>query len=139
LRVFQQYLLYAQNVQWAMGTASGRAPDSDFEIAVADAIAAHGYEVRCQVGVAGYFIDLAVVDPEHPSRFLLGIECDGYAYHSARSARDRDRLRQQVLEKLGWQIHRIWSTDWFRDPAAQLSRVVAKLEQIRAANAPPRT
>ena len=77
-----------------------------------------------QVGVAGYHLDLAVVDPEQPGRYLLAIECDGATYHSAKSARDRDRLRQEVLERLGWQVHRIWSTDWFRDPRGETSRVV---------------
>ena len=67
---------------------------------------------------------LVIVDPEIPGRYIMGIECDGAAYHSARSARDRDRLRQQVLENIGWKIHRIWSTDWFRHPEEELKRVV---------------
>lgn len=83
-----------------------------------------------QVGCAGFFLDLAVVDDEHPGRYLLGIECDGAAYHNARSARDRDRLRQAVLEGLNWTIHRIWSTDWFRNPARELKKVI---EAIAAA------
>src|SRR5690606_3096245 len=62
---------------------------------------------------------------------LLGIECDGASYHSARSARDRDRLRQEVLERMGWQIHRIWSTDWFRNPARELQRVVEAIDAAR--------
>jgi hypothetical protein len=74
---------------------------------------------------------LAVIDPEHPGRYLLGIECDGAAYHSARSARDRDRLRQQVLEGIGWRIHRIWSTDWFRNPERELKRVVEAIEKAK--------
>jgi hypothetical protein len=81
--------------------------------------------------VAGFFIDLAVVDPERPGRYVLGIECDGASYHSARSARDRDRLRQTVLEDHGWHLHRVWSTDWFRDPGRQLERVVAAIEAAR--------
>jgi superfamily I DNA and/or RNA helicase/very-short-patch-repair endonuclease len=136
LRVFQQYLLYAQDEQWAMGTTSGRPPDSDFEVAVADALAANGFEVRCQIGVAGFFVDLAVVDPTQPTRFLLGIECDGVAWHSSKSARDRDRLRQRILEGLGWSIHRIWSTDWYRDPAAQIARVLHRLAEIEMLQRP---
>ncbi len=84
------------------------------------------------MGTAGFFIDLAVVDPERPGRYLLGIECDGATYHSARSARDRDRLRQQVLEGLGWRIHRIWSTDWFRNPEREIKRAVTAIEEARA-------
>jgi hypothetical protein len=74
---------------------------------------------------------LAVVDPEKPGRYLLGVECDGATYHSARSARDRDRLRQEVLEGLGWRIHRIWSTDWFRNPENELKRLVKAIEEAR--------
>ncbi|MCD8509726.1 MAG: DUF3320 domain-containing protein [Bacillus sp. (in: Bacteria)] len=90
-----------------------------------------GYQVAPQVGSAGFFIDLAIVNPDAPGRYLLGIECDGAAYHSARSARDRDRLRQEVLEGLGWRIHRIWSTDWFRHPERELKKVVAAIEQAK--------
>lgn len=70
-----------------------------------------GYETVPQVGVAGFFIDLAVWHPDVPGTHLVGIECDGESYHSSRSARDWDVLRQQVLEGLGWTIYRIWSTD----------------------------
>jgi very-short-patch-repair endonuclease len=90
-----------------------------------------GYCVKTQIGSAGFFVDLAVVDPDSPGRYLLGIECDGATYHSARSARDRDRLRQEVLEGLGWKIHRIWSTDWFRDPDRELKRVVEAIENAK--------
>ena len=90
------------------------------------------------MGSVGFFIDLAVVDPEHPGRYLLGIECDGATYHSARSARDRDRLRQEVLEGLGWRIHRIWSTDWFRNPDGELRRAVASIEEARLYGSPSR-
>ena len=84
-----------------------------------------------QVGIAGFFVDLAIRDPNKPGRFILGIECDGIAYHSCRSARDRDRLRQQVLEDQGWFIHRIWSTDWLRSPEESLRRTVAAIEEAR--------
>ncbi|WP_420814299.1 hypothetical protein [Labilithrix luteola] len=70
--------------------------------------------------------------PAHEGAFVLGVECDGAAYHSSFSARDRDRLRQQVLEGLGWRIHRIWSTDWFRDPRGQTERLLAAIKQAMA-------
>ena len=85
------------------------------------------------MGSVGFFLDLAVVDPHHPGRYVLGIECDGALYHSARSARDRDRLRQSVLEGLGWRIHRIWSTDWFHNPDQELRKVVQAIETARVA------
>ena len=91
-----------------------------------------GYTVHPQVGSGGFFIDLAVVDDAHPGRYLLGIECDGATYHSAKSARDRDRIRQQVLEGLGWKIHRIWSTDWFRNSDRELKRVIESIENERS-------
>jgi very-short-patch-repair endonuclease len=86
-------------------------------------------EVKKQVGCSGYKIDLALVDPRQPGRFILGIECDGATYHSSATARDRDRLRQEVLEALGWRIVRIWSTDWMRDAEGQIKRVVEAYEQ----------
>jgi REase_MTES_1575 len=78
-------------------------------------ITALGYEVKPQLGVAGFFIDIAVRNPDRPGEFLAGIESDGATYHSGFSVRDRDRIRQEILESLGWKgrIHRIWSTDWF--------------------------
>jgi len=105
--------------------------DSDFEKQVALALEGHGYEVHCQVGTAGFIIDLAVVDSARPGRYLLGIECDGATYHSSRSARDRDRLRESVLKDRGWRIHRVWSTDWFHRPGEQLQRMIAAIEKAR--------
>lgn len=115
-----------------LGTAdpkSDRGIDSPFEESVKRAIEREGYEVHPQVGTAGFFIDLAVIDPKQPSRYILGIECDGATYHSARSARERDRQREAVLRNHGWKIHRIWSTDWFMQPQAQLERVLQAIEE----------
>ena len=92
------FLKYAETGLLDVPRASGREADSPFEESVADALRARGYNVAHQVGSAGFFIDLAVIDPRRPGRYLLGIECDGSTYHSARSARDRDRLRQEVLK-----------------------------------------
>jgi very-short-patch-repair endonuclease len=108
---------------------SGREPDSEFEQLVSDRLRERGFEIVPQVGVAGYFIDLAVKHPHH-SGFVLGIECDGAGYHSSHSARDRDRLRQQVLERLHWNIYRIWSTDWFQNPAEELRRLINHLDRL---------
>ena len=129
LCVLRDYLRFAEQKTVAAGQPTAREPQSDFEIEVSRALRAHGYEVHPQVGVAGYYLDLAVADPNRPGRYLLGIECDGATYHSARSARDRDRLRQEVLQMLGWQIHRIWSIDWFRDPRGETARVVRRIEE----------
>jgi hypothetical protein len=76
-------------------------------------------------------VSAAIRNPDAPEQFLLGVECDGAIYHSTLSARDRDRLRQEVLENLGWEIERIWSVDWFRDPGRELKRVLDRLNQLR--------
>lgn len=111
---------------------TGRAPDSDFEISVINALRDEGFECVPQVGVAGFFIDVAVIDPGNPGRYLMGIECDGATYHSAKSARDRDRLRQAVLERLGWRIRRIWSTDWFKNPRGELAPIIRELHELKS-------
>jgi len=111
--------------------AASHAPLAPFEEVVYQALTARGYQVRPRMGTAGFYIDLAVIDPNQPERYVLGVECDGALYHAARSARDRDRLRQQALEAVGWRLHRVWSIDWFRDPAQALSRLIAAIEEAQ--------
>ena len=137
VEALKTFLEYAQTGNIDVPKGTGRGADSPFEEAVADRLQTRGHDIAHQVGSAGFFIDLAVVDPAQRGRYLLGIECDGASYHSARSARDRDRLRQQVLEGLGWKIHRIWSTDWFRDPERELVRVEEALQAALAVRASP--
>jgi len=127
----RDFLQFAESGLMPHIRETGKAPDSDFEVAVIDALERHGYQCEPQVGVAGFFIDLAVRDPGQPGRYLMGIECDGAAYHSAKSARDRDRLRQSVLEQLGWRIRRIWSVDWFRNSKLQLEPILQELAALR--------
>jgi very-short-patch-repair endonuclease/DNA polymerase III delta prime subunit len=136
-RALKTFLKYAET--GILGTAdphTGREPDSPFEVAVMEALEGEGYTVRPQVGVAGFFIDLAVVDPASPGRYLLGVECDGAAYHSSRSARERDRQRQAVLEAHGWTLHRIWSTDWFKAPERELRKLLKALAEAPASGSP---
>ena len=131
VRSFKTFLKFAETGILTAPAESVGKEMSPFEEAVRRSVEALGYEVHPQVGVAGFFVDLGVVDPEKPGRYILGIECDGAAYHSSRSARDRDRLRQAVLEDHGWIIHRIWSTDWFQRPGEQLRKVVAAIEKAK--------
>lgn len=131
IRALKSFLHFAETGQLDVPVETGNPFDSPFEEIVAKELTRLGYTVRQQVGSQGFYLDLAIVDPEHAGRYLLGIECDGAAYHSARSARDRDRLRQQVLEGIGWRIHRIWSTDWFRNPERELKRVVEAIEKAK--------
>lgn len=128
---FKMFLHFARTGHLSFGHRSERDHDSVFEEQVANALTAAGYNVHAQVGLAGFFIDLAVSDFDRPGRYILGIECDGAPYHSSRSARDRDRLRQAVLEDHGWIIHRIWSTDWFHRPQQQLAKVIAAIEAAK--------
>ena len=96
--------------------------ENAFEDAVAEAFETKGWDVRTQVGVSGFRIDLGVVHPDRAGSYLCGIECDGARYHSSATARDRDKIRQAVLEGLGWTIVRVWSTDWFRNAGAVIDR-----------------
>jgi very-short-patch-repair endonuclease len=132
VRAFKRFLKYAATGILDVPEGTGAEADSPFEQAVAEALLEAGYRVEEQVGTGGYRIDIAIVDEHQPGRYLLGIECDGATYHSAQSARDRDRLRQEVLESMGWTIHRIWSTDWFRNPLRELQRVKESIEAARA-------
>jgi len=131
------YLDFAERGMSALAldlAPSGLDTDSPFEDSVLDAIRAMGFTVEPQVGAAGYRIDIGVRHPAHPGVYAIGIECDGYMYHSSPAARDRDRLRQQVLEGLGWRLHRIWGTAWYRDRATETVRLQAAIEA--AINAP---
>lgn len=137
VRDLKHFLDYADRGPKALAAAtstSGAAEaESEFEKMVADRIRAMGYDVHHQVGCSGYRIDLAVVDPATPGRYLLGIECDGATYHRAATARDRDKLRHHILEGLGWKLHRIWSTDWWHDADKEMDRLVVALKAIEAA------
>lgn len=110
---------------------TGMEPDSPFERAVIKMLRDRQWEVHPQVGCSDYRIDIGVVDPNAKGRYLLGVECDGATYHSAATARDRDRLRQHVLEGLGWRIHRIWSTSWWMNPQREMDELCAVLEALR--------
>jgi very-short-patch-repair endonuclease len=131
VHALKNFLSFAQTGRLSQLKHTNKEPDSDFEISVINALKLEGFSCVPQVGVAGYFIDIAVQDPGQPGRYMMGIECDGATYHSAKSARDRDRLRQSVLENLGWEIKRIWSTDWFKNPQAQLKPIIERLNQLK--------
>jgi very-short-patch-repair endonuclease len=128
----RDYLDYAERgpeaVLGAITDVGERGFDSPFEEEVSDELTRQGLTVHRQVGCSKFHIDLAIVDPNALGCYLLGVECDGATYHSSATARDRDRLRQDVLEGLGWHICRIWSTDWVRDRNGQVRRVKAALE-----------
>lgn len=128
LRSLKNFIRFAETGQLERPTETGRDTDSPFEDQVISSVRHLGYEVEPQVGSAGFFIDIAICDPSKPGRYVLAVECDGATYHSSASARDRDRLRQNVLEGLGWRFHRIWSTDWFRNPHKETERLKESIE-----------
>jgi len=130
VRDFKHFLEFAEHGAKALAAAAApldREADSDFEREVQAALEERGWIVHPQVGVSGLRIDLGVVHPEAPGRYLAGVECDGAAYHRSATARDRDRLRQAALESLGWRIFRVWSTDWWMDAASALDRLDGQL------------
>ena len=130
VRDLADYLGFAEKGQYfETGNRTGREPDSDFEVSVANLISKLGYEVDFQVGVAGFFVDLGIRRPGE-DRYLCGIECDGATYHSHPIARDRDRLRQEILEARGWKIYRVWSTDWFRNREREIGRLQKYLQEL---------
>ena len=133
VRDFKAFLDYAERGSMAlpaMDEGSLGPAENAFEDAVAEAFERKGWEVRTQVGVSGFRIDLAVVHPDRAGSYLCGIECDGARYHSSATARDRDKIRQAVLEGLGWSIIRIWSTDWFRNAGAVIERADSELGRL---------
>lgn len=106
--------------------------DSPFEEAVAAALAKKGWQIHTQIGVSSFRVDLGVVHPDAPGRFLAGVECDGATYHRSATARDRDKLREFVLRGLGWEIVRIWSTDWWVDAIGTAEKVHQQLTELLA-------
>ena len=104
--------------------------DSDFEVEVCDKLRERGYIVHNQIGVSGYRIDLGIYD-EKKSKYILGIECDGAAYHSSKSARERDIHRQRYLESRGWNIIRIWSKHWWNNPEFEVQRIIDEVTRIK--------
>jgi hypothetical protein len=127
---FKHFLEFAENGARAIAEAfspTGRGTESPFEDAVMRALQDKGWVVHPQVGVSFFRIDLGVVHPDFPGRYLAGIECDGAAYHRSATARDRDRLREMVLTDLGWRIRRIWSTEWWMDAATAMDKLNARL------------
>lgn len=131
VHVLKRYFEYAERRGYA-DVDPGNKADSDFEVEVARRLRAASLEVDHQVGVSGFRIDLGVRHPDHPERFIAGVECDGARFHSSKSARDRDRLREEILTGLGWDILRVWSTDWFDDPDLQTKNLIRRIEELRA-------
>ncbi len=129
VQALRAFLHFAESGHWPNTTHSQPLPPAPFEDTLHAALADHGHLIHRNIGIAGLYIDLAVAHPGQPGRYLLGIECDGPAYGASPSARDRDRLRQAVLQNQGWTLHRLWIADWFQNPDAQLRATLDAIQQ----------
>jgi very-short-patch-repair endonuclease len=138
LEFLKNYLQYASSGGKLLSRGElTNEPMNDFEADVFDTLTAKGIQMVAQVGCSKFRIDLAASHPTQPGKFVLAIECDGATYHSSYTARDRDRLRQQQLENLGWTFHRIWSTDWFMRRDEEVERAVQAFQKAVAASDRP--
>lgn len=130
LKAFLQYAEKGPTALVARTDGSEGDYESPLEEAVGQSLRSRGWKLDPQVGISGFRIDLGLIHPDKPGAYLAGIECDGATYHRAAAARDRDKVRQQVLEGLGWRILRVWSTDWWYDPIAAVERLDSQLREL---------
>lgn len=137
LTAFKNFLQYAENGRINRPPQAERRIISSFEKLVADRIERAGYTVRRNVGPSGFLIDLAVVDPQEPDHYVLGIICDGPSYKSAQSSRDRDRLGEETLRIMGWNLYRVWSTAWFQNLQREEAALLAALREVAPREAAP--
>lgn len=132
VKLLREYLDFAENGNIALerGISLNQNDifDSEFELEVCNVLRQNGYEVDTQIGCSGYKIDLGVKEKD-TSNYVLAIECDGATYHSSKNARDRDRLRQEILERMGWKFYRIWSTDWFKNKDVEIEKLLKEVEK----------
>jgi very-short-patch-repair endonuclease len=136
--VLKRFIRFAETDGRDLGNdqANDKIPMNGFEADIYNALSARGLSLVSQWGTSSYRLDFAVQDPRAPGSFCLAIECDGATYHSAQTARDRDRIRQTHLEAQGWKFHRIWSTDWFQDRFGEIERAVAAYAATIASSLP---
>jgi very-short-patch-repair endonuclease len=134
-RLLAEYLEYADAGGTPMAASGAEAADP-FEASVSSRLAAYGITVVPQYGVGGYRVDFAAAHPDDPSRMILAVEADGASYRVSGSVRDRDRLRKEHLERLGWRFHRLWSTNWFHDPDTEIAKLREAYEKAVASSPP---
>jgi very-short-patch-repair endonuclease len=136
VKLMRDYLQYVQSGGTKLGDQIlDKPPLNPFEVDVRDTLTRQGIKLTAQYGTSGYWIDFAAQHPHQPGRYVLAIECDGATYHSSGSARDRDRLRQEQLERQGWRFHRIWSSEWFYNKDTATAKAVAAYhDAVRAAD-----
>ena len=134
IQMLNEFLQYVQNPDSLLAVARTSKPSQDvFVQTLRAALAEKGYELRDRIGLSDYRVDLAIVDPASPDHYLLGIECDGPIYAATGTARHRDRLCAEMLHQRGWNLHRVWSLDWNRDPSKQMKRIAAAIKSAKLA------
>ena len=131
--LYLKFLEYMENAGTGYRRSSSEIPLNPFELDIKRKMESAGLLVTTQFGVGNYRLDFVIHDPENPERFLLAVEADGASYHSGHTARERDRLRQIALEDRGWRFHRIWSTDWFRDPEGEIKKLLDAVHDRKSA------
>lgn len=131
IRALKSFLYFAEHGKFESTKEILEIKKEPFEDIIAERLRNEGYIIREKVGSAGFYIDLTVVDNDNPGRYILGISCDGKSYVNAKSARDRDRLRNTVLEGMGWKLYNVWSIDWFRNPEKELKLLVEAIEKAK--------
>ena len=137
-KMLGRHIAYAESGGTNLGDSAKDKPDlNPFERDVEAQLTRAGIPLIAQWGCSGYWIDYVAQHPTQPGRMVLAIECDGVTYHSSATARDRDRLRQEHLERLGWRFHRIWSTEWSRHRDNEIARAVAAYQAAAATTDPP--
>lgn len=129
IRMLRSYIEFAMNGESTLAAAHRNSRPDDFVDSIAKFIQSQGFKVKQYVGCSGYRIDIAV---EHPSnlieQFVAGVECDGFSYASAKTSRDRDRLRSSVLKNMGWNMYRVWSAEWYKNPEVEGQKLIAFLK-----------
>lgn len=134
--LLKEYLDYAENgsavLERSVSASGNENTEFDLENQVCEFLRSHGYDVDTRVGCSDLKIDIALKRPDSPD-YVLAIECDGASYHSSRNARDRDRLRKEILERMGWRYYRIWSTDWFRNRAVEQEKLLKAVKEALSA------
>lgn len=128
IRLLHDYIAFAMNGSMTLASSQTRVAQDEFKSSIADFIRSKGYTVRESIGCSGYKIDIAIKHPSQREEYVAGIECDGISYVSARTARDRDRLRKSVLSSMGWRLYRVWSTEWYKNPEIEGQKLIAFID-----------
>ena len=133
VRMLRSYIEFARKGTGALKPVENEKvfeAKDDFCKVIVNFLKEHGYSVETEIGCSDYKIDIAVVNPEVEGEYVVGIECDGLSYVHAKTARDRDHLRRTILQNMGWNLYRVWSTEWVRDPAAEGEALLAFLKSV---------